>query len=214
MPIGPAAAGRMEAPITPISRVVLLVLGSGFCALVYQVTWLRMFRLVFGASTAASAAVLAIFMGGLGVGSLLLGRRADSWRRPLAAYGRLEAGIALSAALSPLLLLLVQSVYVGLGGTAQLGAGIGTSLRLLLSTLVLAVPTVLMGGTLPAVARAVERAADAGRRDLALVYGANTLGAVLGALATTFVTLQALGVRQTLWTACLVNLVLALLALR
>src|SRR5437667_103323 len=60
---------------SPIA-VASLMLGSGFCALVYQTTWMRQFRLIFGASTLATAAVLAIFMGGLGLGSALLGRRA------------------------------------------------------------------------------------------------------------------------------------------
>ena len=75
----------------------LLLLLSGCCALVYQVARLRELRLVFGASTAANAAVLAIFMGGLGRGGLTLGRRADAHRRPLVLYGRLELGVALSA---------------------------------------------------------------------------------------------------------------------
>jgi spermidine synthase len=56
---------------------------SGLCALVYQLAWLREFRLVFGATSAASAAVLAVFMGGLGIGNLLRGRRADRHPRPL-----------------------------------------------------------------------------------------------------------------------------------
>ena len=66
---------------TPAAAALLF--GSGFCALVYQTGWLREFRLIFGASTAASAAVLAIFIGGLGAGSLLLGPRADRHPRPL-----------------------------------------------------------------------------------------------------------------------------------
>ena len=49
-----------------VTRVALLLAGSGFCALVYQTVWLRLLRLTFGASTSASAAVLAIFMAGLG----------------------------------------------------------------------------------------------------------------------------------------------------
>ena len=61
-------------------RVAGLLFVSGLCALVYQVAWLREFRLIFGASTAASAAVLAIFIGGLGAGGLLLGGRADRRR--------------------------------------------------------------------------------------------------------------------------------------
>ena len=71
--------------------IAALLFGSGFCALVYQVAWLRDFRLIFGASTAASAAVLAIFIGGLGIGGLLLGPRADRHRRPLLIYAQLEA---------------------------------------------------------------------------------------------------------------------------
>src|SRR2546423_14023382 len=61
----------------------LLLFGSGFCALIYQTTWLREFRLIFGASTAASAAVLGVFMAGLRVcGSYFGGGGADI-RRPL-----------------------------------------------------------------------------------------------------------------------------------
>ncbi len=61
------------------SAVAALLFGSGLCALVYQVAWLKELRLIFGASTAASAAVLAVFMGGLGAGGLLLGKRAAKY---------------------------------------------------------------------------------------------------------------------------------------
>ncbi len=194
-------------------QVALLLFGSGFCALVYQVAWLRMLRLIFGASTASSAAVLAIFMGGLGLGGLLLGRRVDEKRSPLAFYGWLEVGISLAAAATPLLILLVRQIYVALGGTSSLGLTGGTLVRLLLSVIVLGVPTFLMGGTLPAVARAVGRAQDQGRRSVALLYGANTLGAVTGALFTTFVSLEWLGIRKSIWAACLLNLGIACVAI-
>jgi len=192
--------------------VALLLVGSGACALAYQLVWTRELRLVFGHSTAASAAVLAIFIGGLGLGSLLIGPRVDRHPRPLALYARLEALVALAAAASPLLLLLVRTVYVGLGGTLTLGPAFATVVRLVLSALVLAVPTLLMGGTLPAAAREVEAPGDAGRRGTALLYGANTLGAVLGALLTTFVALEALGNRGTLFAACGLNLCVAMIA--
>ena len=195
-----------------VGRVALLLFGSGFCALVYQTAWLRMFRLVFGASTAASAAVLAIFMAGLGVGGLWLGRWADRHPSPLGLYATLESGIAVSAGLSPWLVALAQWVYVGLGGSARLGLAGSTGVRLVLSTLVLAVPTFLMGGTLPAVARAVERSADSSRRVVGLLYAVNTLGAVLGTLATTFFSLEVLGIRKSIWIAALLNLLVVLAA--
>ncbi|MGZ5429940.1 MAG: hypothetical protein ACXWEX_00900, partial [Thermoanaerobaculia bacterium] len=82
------------------SKVAGLLFCSGLTALIYQTIWSRQFRLIFGASTYATAAVLAIFMGGLGVGSLLLGKRADGKARPLEFYGNLELLIAATAALS------------------------------------------------------------------------------------------------------------------
>jgi len=194
-----------------IEKVALLLFGSGLCALVYQVAWLREFRLVFGASTAASAAVLAIFIGGLGAGGLLLGRRADQHPRPLLFYAQLETIVALSAAVTPGLLWLVRQAYIGAGGTVTLGLAGGSVVRLVLAALVLAVPTLAMGGTLPAAARTVE-ADDAGRRSVALLYGVNTLGAVTGSLLATFFMLETFGTRTTLWLACLANLLVAMIA--
>ena len=118
--------------------VSCLLFGSGACALSYQLVWTRELRLVFGHSTAASAAVLAIFILGLGAGSLLIGPRADRHPRPLALYARLEAVVAMSAALTPLMLMGARAVYLALGGSPALGSFVGTILRLLLSAVVLA----------------------------------------------------------------------------
>jgi spermidine synthase len=195
-------------------KVSLLLFGSGLCALVYQMAWLREFRLIFGASTAASAAVLAIFMGGLGLGSLLLGGRADRQARPLRFYAHLELIIAITAAATPQLLWAARAAYIATGGSPVLGMWGATVVRLLLAALVLVVPTFLMGGTLPAAARSVENDSDVGRRNLAMLYGANTLGAVTGSALATFVLVEIFGTRKTLWAACLVNVLIALIARR
>jgi predicted membrane-bound spermidine synthase len=195
-------------------RVAVLLFGSGLTALVYQVAWLRQLRLIFGASTPASAAVTAIFMGGLGAGAWLLGRRADTRAAPLAFYGRLELGVAASAAATPALVWLVERAYVATGGSFRLGLAGASAVRLLLASLVLALPTVLMGGTLPAAARSVETEDDAGRRVLALLYGANAFGAVAGAMLSNFFLLERLGTRATVWAAAAVNAAVALMALR
>src|ERR1041385_7475129 len=94
----------------------LLLFGSGFCALVYQTAWLREFRLIFGASTAATAAVLGVFMAGLGFGGILFGRILEKRAKPLAFYAWLELFIALTAAISPLLILYARKVYIDVGG--------------------------------------------------------------------------------------------------
>ncbi len=195
------------------ARVAALLFVSGLCALAYQTAWLRQLRLVFGASTAASAAVLAIFMAGLGLGSVVLGRRADRAANPLALYARLEIAIALLAAASPALIAGARWLYIALGGTATLGPALGTLARLALSAAVIGPPTFLMGGTLPAALRAAASSEDRGRRVLGLLYGANTLGAVSGALLVTFVTVEQLGIRASILVAAALNLGLGLLAL-
>jgi spermidine synthase len=194
------------------SKVAALLFGSGACALVYQVAWLREMRLIFGASTAASAAVLAIFMGGLGLGGALFGQRVDRRPNPLVFYAHLELIVAASAAVTPGLLWVVRQLYVQLGGSAVLGLGGATLVRLLLAALVLGIPTLAMGGTLPAASKAVETPQDVGRRNLAVVYATNTLGAVTGAFVSTFFLLETFGTRRTLWIACFINALVAITA--
>jgi spermidine synthase len=189
--------------------VAPLVFGSGLCALIYQTAWQREFRLVFGASTAASAAVIAVFMGGLGVGAWILGPRADRHGNPLRFYAILEAIVALTAVTTPTLLQIARHVYLSLGGTVVLGDLGGTAIRLLLAALVLLPPTFVAGGTLGAAARAVEQEGDRERLGMALLYGFNTLGAVAGCLAASFWLLERFGTRQTLWLAAALNLLVA-----
>src|SRR5437588_12240658 len=195
------------------TRVVSLFLfGSGFCALIYQTTWLREFRLIFVASTAASAAVFGVFIAGLGFGGIFLGRRSEAKPRPVAFYAKLELFIALSAALSPLLIFVARHFYIAIGGTLATGLAIGTIVRLTLVALILGPPTFLMGGTLPAAARAVVTPDDVSRRTVVPLYGINTLGAVIGALFGTFYLFENFGNHLTLWWATAVNLVVALAA--
>lgn len=193
--------------------VASLLFGSGLSALVYQTAWQRELRLVFGSSTAASAAVLAIFIGGAGTGSLLLGRRSDETPRPLLMYAKLEVGIAAFAAASPFFIDLARYVYRAAGGTFHLGMTLGTVLRLLLAAIVIGLPTVLMGGTLPAAARSAESAKDTQRRAVGWLYAANTLGAVTGAALCTLVLLERLGTRAALWSAAVLNALVALAGL-
>jgi predicted membrane-bound spermidine synthase len=209
-PALPACPSVPPAALAPVAGLLFL---SGMCALIFQAAWFREFRLVFGASTAASSAVLAVFMGGLGLGNAVLGKRADRARSPLALYALLELSLALAAALSPLVIDLLHGLYISMGGQLALGFPAATAVRLAISALVLGIPTFLMGGTLPAAVRAVTVGEDQQRRGAALLYGVNTLGAVVGALGSTFFALEYFGTRRTLWLACLINIVTALSAL-
>jgi predicted membrane-bound spermidine synthase len=194
-------------------KVALLLFVSGFCALVYQVVWLRELGLVFGSATAATGMVLAVFMAGLGGGAVYLGKVVDRLKNPLAFYGFLELGITAGAALSPLFIFLIRKLYLALGGSMAMGLPIATLVRIIFSALILLIPTAMMGGTLPAAARAMESAGDRGRRNLAILYGFNTLGGVLGVGLATFIFLEILGNQATLWLGCLCNGLVGAMAL-
>jgi len=194
------------------AKIALLLFGSGMAALVYQTAWERMLRLVFGASTAASSAVLAIFLGGLGLGGAWLGRRAERSERPLSLYANLETLVAASAAITPFSIGWIARAYWALGGRDALGPVGATLVRLGLAALVLGPPVVLMGGTLPAAVRAAESEGDVARGRAAVLYAMNTLGAVAGALFGTFLLFELFGARLSLWIAALVNLLVAMLA--
>ncbi|WP_395740177.1 fused MFS/spermidine synthase [Prosthecobacter sp.] len=181
---------------------------SGACALVYQMAWLREFRLVFGGATPATAAVLAIFMGAMGAGSALFGRKAEASANPLRLYAWIEIGVGVAALLTPLLLSLVRSLYLSTGGIAALGVVPATLLQLVLATIVLAPPCLLMGGSLPAAFKWVETDQDAQRGSLGVLYGVNTLGALAGVLGSTFWLLELWGIRSTVVAAACVNLLI------
>src|SRR5207302_315175 len=146
------------------------------------------------------------FMGGLGLGNLFLGRRADLAASPLAMYARLELAISVLGMCSPFLVQIVRAAYLAIGGQESLGVIGATVVRLLLAALVIGPTTFLMGGTLPAAARFATRSDDVSRGDVGWLYGLNTLGAVLGALVSTFVLLEQLGNHETLLLAGIVNL--------
>ena len=90
-------------PVRQCWFLSLILFGSGFSELLFQTVWLREFRLIFGCSTPASAAVLGVFMAGLGAGGLFFGRKADRSHDPLKLYSRLEIGAACLVVFSPFL---------------------------------------------------------------------------------------------------------------
>ena len=181
---------------------------SGFCSLAYQVVWLREFRLVFGGSTLAASAVLAVFMGALGLGSWILGHRADYSMRPGRFYAVIESLIGLTVLISPLLLILGNKLYYMTGGIQALGSG-AIVLQILIAILVIAVPCFIMGGTLPAAIRLVETNEDEVRQASAVMYGTNIAGAVIGALSVNFYGLELFGNTMCLVMAAGLNLLLA-----
>ncbi|MBL8920929.1 MAG: fused MFS/spermidine synthase [Myxococcaceae bacterium] len=192
------------------SWVLPLLLVSGFAGLSYELLWVRLLALGLGATTASFSIVLAVYFGGLALGSRWAGRRSVHAKRPLATYALLEAATGvIGLVLYPILARVGTAIAAIDPGP---GAG-GAFLRIAVSTIVLLPPTFLMGATLPFVSVGViEKDEDAGP-GTALIYGLNTLGGCLGAFFVTFFMLPNLGVFQsTLLTAGL-NFLVAAVAL-
>ncbi len=193
--------------------LLLVLFVSGFCSLTYQVVWLREFRLLFGASTPAASAVLATFMGGLGLGGAILGRKVERSKRPAQFYGWVEFGIAATTLLTPLLLLLCRKAYIATGGSMVLG-GIGSSLlQIVLTAVVIGLPCFLMGGTLPAALSYAQSDQDEKRVITSVFYGVNILGALCGAFLTNFVLLYLFGNLLTLIIAVVLNFLIAIVVI-
>lgn len=189
--------------------ILALFFLSGACGLVYEVVWMRLLTLVFGATALATSTILASFFAGLALGSFLFGRLVDRGHQPLRTYAWLEAGIGLFAFLMPLILAGLDDVYVALHRRYDLAFVPLTLLRFSGSFLVLLVPATLMGGTLPVLFRFLARRREQLGLDVALLYAVNTLGAVVGTLGAGFFLILLLGLREATWLAGAVNLLIA-----
>ena len=204
----PDASGRKE-----LRYVAAMFVISGFAGLMYQVLFSKALALVFGSTSTAAYTVLATYMGGMAVGAWLGGRLAESRREPLLLYAWCEFGIGLYCAATPWIFQAVQALYVTAAGGAAPDAGVLTALRIALGGAALLVPTILMGMTLPILARLFEQRSISLGRSVAVLYGANTLGAAFGALLAGYFVLPLLGVYKTTLLTVAANLLVVLMAI-
>lgn len=190
-----------------------LLLFSGFAALVYQSLWLRLLGLVFGVTVYAASTVLAAFMAGLAAGSVLAGALADRVRRPIRWFGVTELLIAGAALSTPVALDLLEGVYRWLHAALDDQRTLFTLARFFASFAVLLVPTTLMGATVPLVLRAViANTGEVGTRS-AVLYAANTAGALAGALLTGYYFVSAIGIAASFRVAAACNVAAGIAAL-
>ncbi len=190
-----------------LPALLLLFVGSGGAALIYEIVWLQLLQLVIGSSAVSVGVLLGTFMGGMCLGSLLLPRVVPPGRHPLRVYAVLESAIGICGVLLLLFMPLVGQVY-----TAWAGSGVaGFLLRGLVAAVCLLPPTFAMGATLPAVARWVE-ATPEGVSWLGFFYAGNIAGAVAGSLTAGFFLLRVYDMTTTTYVAVAVNALVAALA--
>src|SRR5687768_4612249 len=189
-----------------LPALLLLFIGSGCAALIYEVVWFQLLQLSVGSSAVSLGILLGIFMGGMCLGSFLLPRFISARHHPLRVYALLELGIGAFGLIVLVVVPLIGGVYTTIAGTGQASL----FLRAIVAGICLLPPTVLMGATLPAIARWVK-ATPTGVAWLGYFYGGNITGAVLGSILGGFYLLRVYDMPTATYVAVAVNVLVALL---
>ena len=201
-PAAPTTARRF------LPVLMVLFVGSGCSALIYEIVWFQLLQLVIGSSAVSLGVLLGTFMGGMCLGSLALPRIISARQHPLRVYSLLELGIGVIG-------ILVLFGIPGIGGlyAANVGHGLsGILLRGAICAVCLLPPTLLMGATLPAIARWVETTPK-GVSWLGFFYGGNIAGAVAGCLTAGFYLLRVYDMATATYVAATINLTVAAIGL-
>jgi spermidine synthase len=188
--------------------LLVLFAGSGCAALIYEIVWLQLLQLVIGSTAVSMAVLLGTYMGGMCLGSLALPRLISTHWHPLRVYALIELGIGILG-----IVVLSGMPFVVRFYTANAGHGLlGILLRGAVSAICLLLPTMLMGATLPAIARWVETT-PRGVSWLGFLYGTNTGGAVVGCLLAGFYLLRVRDMATATYVAVAINGIVAVLGL-
>jgi spermidine synthase len=190
-------------PYLPL--LLLLFAGSGCAALIYEIVWFQLLQLAIGASAVSLGVLLGTYMGGMCVGSLALPRFMSKRQNPLRVYAAIEFGIGIFAILVLFAVPYLDQVYAAIASHGLQGI----TLRAVLAGICLLPPTVLMGASLPAMARYVE-SSPRGVSWMGFLYGSNIVGAVFGCLVAGFYLLRIYDMAVATYAAVAINFAVAL----
>ncbi len=190
--------------VDPTFRLAWMILPimtlSGVCTFVYEVLWTRLLSHILGGSVAAFALMLASFLSGIALGSLIASRFAST--RVFAARAFIVSQLAIAAT--------SMLVYYSLNGYVQ--AGLDYQANVLVAFLVLMPATLFIGATFPLAVRIYAAEADVAARSSARVYAWNTLGAIVGAAIAGFLLVPLLKYEGAVRVMVVLNLGLAVAA--
>lgn len=197
----------------PVLLLSLAFFLSGISGLVYETMWSRYLGLFVGHTAYAQASVLILFLGGMALGALWVGKRAEVIRRPLVVYAAVELAVGVYG-------ILFHDLYLGLEALAYRwllpalgGTTAGTAVTWLLVGALLLPPSLLLGATFPLMSAGFLRLTPRfPGRVLASLYFLNSLGAAVGALLGGFLLLPVLGLPGSVLAAGSLNVVVALMA--
>jgi len=195
----------------PIWVFLVLFTLSGFAGLIYESIWSHYLKLFLGHAAYAQTLVLALFMGGMAMGSALAGHFATRIRRAMLGYAVAELAIGLMA-------LTFHGTFGAVTTWAfdvllpTLGSPLAIEVaKWSIAMLLIMPPSILLGTTFPLMSGGImRRYGDTHGHSLPALYFTNSLGAAIGVLASGFFLIEALGLPGTILTAGIVNVLLAL----
>jgi len=188
---------------------LLLILSSGAAGLIAEVVWSRALATLFGSVLTATGLLLALFMAGLSIGSLLGGIMADRIRRPLLAYGIAEILIGALVLITPSYFRAIAPLVIRID--IRLPDSLAPIIPAAFSLLLLGPIVMLMGATFPFFLRHYSAKEDVGDAS-GIVYGINTIGAVVGTVIAGFWLLPAIGIHRSLLVAAAIDVTIGAIA--
>lgn len=173
---------------------------SGLSSLIYQAAWQRILTLYYSVENVSTTLIVTVYMLGLGLGAIIGGRIAERVVDKVRLYTFIELGIGLFGCISMPFMEIVGKNTVASGYTVSF----------LCMFLLLCIPTMLMGMTLPLLTKIFNSVANNFLQSLSYLYFINTLGAALGVVATSYVLISFWGLDISIYVAAAINVAIAL----
>lgn len=196
-------------------RVIFLIafFFSGASALIYEVAWTRALSLILGSSVYALSTMLATFMAGLAIGAFIGGRIADRKDNLGLYFGVFECIIGLMGVISVPIIYNLSSIYFHIYSYFHRIPVLYFFIQFFLASLIMLIPTTLMGATFPIVSRLTTENLDEMGKRVGIAYTSNTLGAIMGSIISGFVLIPLIGVKGASITGGLINIAIGTLIL-
>jgi spermidine synthase len=196
--------------IKTIFAIIFII--SGISGLIYQIVWFKYLSLFLGNTTYAQMTVLAAFLGGLALGNYFLGKRADAISNLVKVYALLEIFIGAYCLSYPALSFLVGNSFLQIASQLNISSQniLFSVLRFFLAAILLLLPTIAMGGTLPVLSKYFVSNLKGSGKDISLLYFLNSFGAVIGVLFAGFILIKEFGLANTCYAAAILNILIGI----
>ncbi len=195
--------------------VIIFFVITGATGLIYQIVWFKYLGLFLGNTTYAQMIVLSTFLGGLAIGNYVFGKKADNFKNPLRYYALFELTIGIYCLLYPTLSFFFGDLFINVASYFNIdGRNLLFNLfRLVLSSVLLIIPAIAMGGTFPVLSKFYISDIENTRRDVAILYFLNSFGAVWGIILAGFQLIKLVGLNVTIYSAAVVNIIIGVAVL-